>query len=45
MDRLLMAQVIVDSGLMTLIWLVQLIIYPCLSFIEDKEFIDWHIPG
>ena len=35
-------QLIVDSGLLILIWLVQLIIYPSFRYTEEKAFIDWH---
>ena len=42
MDRLVIVQIIIDSGLLILIWLVQLIIYPSLCYTEDKEFICWH---
>ena len=42
MDRLAVVQIIIDSGLLILIWLVQLIIYPSLCYTEDKEFICWH---
>jgi len=35
-------QIIADSGLLLLIWLVQLIIYPSFRYTEEKEFILWH---
>ncbi len=35
-------QLIVDSGLLILIWLVQLIIYPSFRYIEEKAFVGWH---
>lgn len=35
-------QIITDSGLLVLIWLVQLIIYPSFRYTEEKEFIVWH---
>lgn len=35
-------QLIVDSGLLVLIWLVQLIIYPSLGYTEEHSFIFWH---
>jgi len=35
-------QVMVDSGLIVLIWLVQLIIYPSFRYTEEKDFISWH---
>ena len=40
MDRSL--QIIVDSGLCVLIWLVQLIIYPSFHYIKEKDFVSWH---
>jgi len=35
-------QIIVDSGLLVLIWLVQLIIYPSFQYTKEKAFILWH---
>ena len=35
-------QTIIDSGLLILIWLVQLIIYPSFLHIGTKDFVDWH---
>lgn len=35
-------QIMVDSGLIVLIWLVQLIIYPSFRYTEPKNFISWH---
>jgi hypothetical protein len=35
-------QIIADSGLLVLIWLVQIIIYPSLQYCEEKHFITWH---
>ena len=32
----------VDAGLVVLIWLVQLIIYPSFAKIDQALFIDWH---
>lgn len=42
MDSLTISQVIVDSGLLILIWLVQLIIYPSFRYTADEDFISWH---
>lgn len=42
MDKILVLQIMVDSGLLVLIWTVQLITYPCLQYIEGKQFICWH---
>ncbi|MCF8056887.1 MAG: hypothetical protein K9K37_09635 [Desulfocapsa sp.] len=41
-DTLTSLQLIVDSGLFILIWLVQLIIYPSFRYIEEKVFLAWH---
>ncbi|MFT5701793.1 MAG: hypothetical protein ACI8ZB_004694 [Desulforhopalus sp.] len=35
-------QIIADSGLLVLIWLVQLIIYPSFRYTQEKDFIVWH---
>ena len=35
-------QIMVDSGLFILIWLVQLIIYPSMKYTEEKAFVAWH---
>ncbi len=35
-------QLIVDSGLLILIWLVQLIIYPSFRYTEENQFVAWH---
>ena len=35
-------QIIADTGLAILIWLVQLIIYPSFSYIEAAPFKQWH---
>ncbi len=42
MSSLTTLQLIVDSGLLVLIWLVQLIIYPSFRYTEEKVFIGWH---
>jgi hypothetical protein len=42
MDMLFQLQVIADSGLLILIWLVQVIIYPSFYHIETKDFKAWH---
>ena len=41
-SSLTVLQLIVDSGLFILIWLVQLIIYPSFRYIEEKNFVGWH---
>ena len=33
---------IVNAGLVVLIWLVQLIIYPSFAHINETAFVDWH---
>jgi hypothetical protein len=43
MNTLLQLQLIVDSGLLILIWLVQIIIYPSFHSIDTKDFKSWHI--
>lgn len=42
MDMLPIIQIMVDSGLFVLIWLVQLIIYPSFRYTEEKNFVAWH---
>ena len=42
MDIYTVGQIMVDSGLVILIWLVQLIIYPSFKYTEQNEFIAWH---
>jgi hypothetical protein len=42
MNPLAGLQVIVDSGLFVLIWLVQLVLYPSFRFIEKDNFRLWH---
>lgn len=42
MAPILTVQIMIDSGLIVLIWLVQLIIYPSFRYTEEKEFISWH---
>ena len=39
---LLMLRVAVDFGMLVLIWLVQLIIYPSFEFSEKETFTFWH---
>lgn len=40
--NLLMCRVAVDFGMLVLIWLVQLIIYPSFEFSAKETFIHWH---
>lgn len=42
MSSLTALQLIADSGLLVLIWLVQFIIYPSFRYTREKEFIAWH---
>ncbi|HHB75932.1 MAG TPA: hypothetical protein ENK84_05250 [Desulfobulbus sp.] len=42
MDPIFFLQIMVDSGLFILIWLVQLIIYPSFQYTEEGDFINWH---
>ena len=42
MEKLATIQIMVDSGLFILIWLVQLIIYPSFRYTEEKDFVGWH---
>lgn len=42
MNPLAELQIIVDSGLFVLIWLVQLILYPTFAVIEEEHFYSWH---
>ena len=42
MDTLTQLQIFADSGLLILIWIVQLIIYPSFHYIEDLHFKEWH---
>lgn len=39
---LLMCRVAVDFGMLVLIWLVQLIIYPSFEFSDKETFAFWH---
>jgi len=35
-------QLLIDFGLVVLIWMVQLLIYPSFLFYEQKELVNWH---
>ena len=37
-----LARVIIDFGLVVLIWMVQLIIYPSFLYYTDKALVSWH---
>lgn len=42
MDNLIILQLMIDTGLLILIWLVQLIIYPSFHYVAEGNFIIWH---
>lgn len=42
MEYLRVSQLIIDSALVVLIWLVQLIIYPSFRYTAKEHFIFWH---
>jgi uncharacterized membrane protein YqgA involved in biofilm formation len=42
LDHLLDLRLIVDFGLVVLIWMVQLIVYPGFTFYSDKDLLKWH---
>ncbi len=35
-------QLLIDFGLLVLIWMVQLLIYPSFQFYNEKDLIRWH---
>jgi hypothetical protein len=39
---MLMARPVIDFGLVVLIWLVQLIIYPGFAYLSDAQMAVWH---
>ena len=39
---ILISRVVVDFGMLVLIWLVQLIIYPSFEFTDKNSFLAWH---
>ena len=42
METLFTLQLLADTGLLVLIWLVQLIMYPSFQYTEAEHFIRWH---
>ena len=42
MTTLQLIQVVVDFGLVVLIWLVQLVIYPSFTYYDPKNLVKWH---
>lgn len=39
---ILQLSLLVDTGLVVLIWMVQLVIYPSFTYYRPKDLIDWH---
>jgi hypothetical protein len=39
---ILQISLLVDAGLMVLIWLVQLVIYPSFTYYQPKDLLKWH---
>tara|TARA_R110001592_G_scaffold90923_1_gene266861 strand:- start:1805 stop:2236 length:432 start_codon:yes stop_codon:yes gene_type:complete len=39
---ILQISLLVDAGLVVLIWMVQLIIYPSFTFYKSENLIEWH---
>lgn len=35
-------RLLIDFGLLVLIWMVQLVVYPSFAFYSKKELINWH---
>jgi hypothetical protein len=42
LDHINTFRLIIDFGLVVLIWIVQLIVYPGFLFYEDENLIKWH---
>lgn len=42
MDKLLVFRLIVDFGLLVLIWVVQLVIYPSFKYYKRTQLLEWH---
>ncbi len=36
-------KLVVDTGLLILIWMVQLVIYPSFIYYDEKSLVKWHI--
>ncbi len=36
-------KLVVDTGLLILIWIVQLVIYPSFIYYDEKNLVKWHI--
>jgi hypothetical protein len=39
---ILQTSLLIDIGLVVLIWMVQLIVYPSFTYYQPKNLIDWH---
>ena len=39
---ILQLSLLVDAGLVVLIWMVQLVVYPSFTYYRPKDLIDWH---
>jgi hypothetical protein len=39
---ILQISLLIDAGLMVLIWLVQLVIYPSFTYYQPKDLLKWH---
>lgn len=37
-----LVRLLLDFGLVVLIWIVQLVIYPSLCYYQDKDLAKWH---
>ncbi len=42
LDQILLFKLIPDVGLLVLIWLVQLVIYPSFKYYQSKDLKTWH---
>ncbi|WP_033408481.1 hypothetical protein [Psychroflexus tropicus] len=42
LDHITTLRLVIDFGLVVLIWMVQLIVYPGFLFYQEKDLITWH---
>jgi hypothetical protein len=42
LDHITTLRLVIDFGLVVLIWMVQLIVYPGYLFYQEKDLITWH---
>lgn len=42
MNDLIIARTIADVGIVMVVWLAQMIMYPSLAHIDEKVFVTWH---